>query len=351
MPRPAAFDGSVRRLPRGWTRREVLATLGAAGCGARLGDFPFDGSLAALGTEDDALEVVFHSVGCFLVRWRDVAVLTDPFFTHVPLAQAGFGRVIADPRAIDPVRPALGDVRAVLIGHAHYDHCLDLPTVVPELHPQALLYGSPTAAHTFAPLALTRPWAPVMASLATSEDAGAWMRSACGRLRVLPILSGHPDNIPGIHLFRRHLAADRARPPVRASHYQEGITLAWLVDWLDEAGAVAFRVYVQTSSLGPPLGLAPAARFAEQPVDVALLAMDCANLHARGEPSILDHITPRRVLFCHWGDFFRSKDQEPREGVKVDLPALRATLRNQPGGDRFLFPRWGGTFHIPRSDA
>lgn len=351
MTRALSTSTSARPRSARWTRRELLVALGAAGCGARLGDFPFDGALAALGAEADALEVVFYSVGCFLVRWRDVAVVTDPFFTHVPLAQAGFGRVVPDPRAADPVRPALGDVRAVLIGHAHYDHCLDLPSIVPGLHPDALLYGSPTAAHTFAPLALARPWAPVMASLATVDDPGRWMDAGRGRLRVLPILSGHPDNIPGIHLYPRRLDADRVRPPVRASHYQEGVTLAWLVDWLDEAGAIAFRVYVQTSSLGPPLGLAPPPVFAARRVDVALLAMDCANFHARGEPSILDHIDPRQVMFCHWGDFFRPKDKEPREGVKVDLPALRAALRGRPGGERFLFPRWGGSFQVPRADV
>ncbi|MCB9682149.1 MAG: MBL fold metallo-hydrolase [Alphaproteobacteria bacterium] len=339
MPRPSAPT---------WSRRAVLGALASAGCSARLGQFPFDGALAALGGAGDDLEVVFFSVGCFLVRWRDVAVLTDPFFTHVPLAQAGFGKVIPDPRAADPVRPALPDVRAVLVGHAHYDHCLDLPSVVDGLHPDAVLVGSPTAAHTFAPLHLARPWLPIGDALATVDRPGRWLDLAQGRLRVLPILSGHPDNIPGIHLYRRQLDADRVTPPVKASHFQEGLTLAYLVDWLDDAGAITFRVYVETSSTGPPAGLAPPEVFAERPADVALLAMDCATFHARGEPSILDHLDARQVVFCHWGDFFRPKDAEPREGVKVDLPAVRAELRGREGGDRFLFPRWGGSFRFPR---
>ncbi|MCB9679833.1 MAG: MBL fold metallo-hydrolase [Alphaproteobacteria bacterium] len=329
------------------TRRTLLtsaaASVGLGACGARLDTFPFDGDTVPQGGPDD-LRATFASVGCFHLQWRDLGLLTDPFFTHVSLARAGFGEVVPDPAASASWWDQLGDVRAVLVGHGHYDHCLDLPVVAPHLHPDAVVCAGATVAHTFAPLAVPRAFRVVNDQLASPTRPGRWIELADGRMRVLPIASGHPSNVRGIHVFRGALTEDRTTPPTRASHYQEGITVAWLVDLLDADGAVARRVYVQTSSTGPPAGLAPQATFDAHPVDLAVLAMDCATFRARGEPSILDHIRPRRVLFCHWGDFFRAKDQPPREGVKVDLPWLRDTLRAEPGGERFLFPGWGRHF-------
>ena len=334
------------------TRRSVLIGATAlAGCGARLHDFPFDGAGSELQGLDDDLRLRFYSVGCFHLQWRDQGVLTDPFFTHLPFGRVAFGRVEPDPAAVEPVLGELSDVRAVVIGHSHYDHCLALSEVAGHLHPSALLCGSATAARTFAPLELPREWVMVNERLATAEKPGSWIVHPEGKLRVLPILSGHPDNIRGIHLYQRRLEEDRKTAPRKAGHYQEGVTVAWLIDWLDEDGQIAHRVYQQTSSVGPPAGLAPASVFEERRIDLALLAMDCANLRVRGEPSILDHIDPRQVMFCHWGDFFRSKDKVPREGVKVNLPKLQLALRAEPGGERYLFPGWGARFRFPRNPA
>lgn len=332
-------------------RRALLAgLLGIAGCGARLSGFPFDGAPLGAPAGDDDLHVVFFSVACFVVRWRDVAVLTDPFFTYLPLGRVAFGRSLPDPAASAVASPFLPDVRLVVIGHTHYDHCLDLATVAPRLHADARIVASETAAHLYAASALPRPIDVVNAHLAGPDAPGRWMPHPGGRLRVLPIRSGHPDNVPGIHLWKRQLTEDRTRPPTRAAHYQEGLTLAFLIDWLDVDGSVVWRVFVENSTTGPPAGLVPEAIAAERPVDVALLGMDTANRLADGAPTCLDRIAARRVFLCHWGDFFRPKDRPPREIVKVDLPRLRQVLRARPDGDRFVFPGWD-THHVVRRDA
>ena len=323
------------------TRRHLLTLLASStACSASLARFPFDGGPLRAPAHGGDLQLTFFSVACFIVSFRGTAILTDPFFTHVPFGQVGFGKTEPDPEANRLARPYLSDVRAVLIGHGHYDHCLDLVPVAAHLAPDARIVASQTVAHTFAPTDLARPIDVANPHLATPTHAGRWLPHPSGRLRVLPIASGHPDNIPGIHLWRRRLEAPRTEVPTRGAHYQEGLTLAFLVDWLDEGGAVAARVYIQNASTGPPDGLAPPEVLREHPVDAAILGMDTANLLARGKPTCLDHLDARKVLFCHWGDFFRPLDAPPREGAKVNLAKLRATLRARPDGDRFLFPGW-----------
>lgn len=323
------------------TRRALLgAALAAAGC-APLRRFPFDaGDPPASGS---GLQIQYFGVGCFLLSWRGVAVLTDPFWSYLPRRQVALGRIAPDPAQVDPHLPALGDVVAVLVGHSHYDHMLDLPYVAPHLAAGAQIFGSRTLAHTLAPLSV--PVVPVNAHLATEARPGTWL-AAGPSVRILPIASGHPNNWAFVHVWGDALTEDRATPPTRASHYQEGRTLAFLIDLLRPDGRVAHRVYVQTSSRGLPDGAFPDSIRAERPVDVALLAMDCANLEADGGDTIIDVLAAPAVIFCHWEDFFRSQDRPPREIVKVDLPRLKAHFDADPRAV-YRFPGWGSTFSFP----
>ena len=331
-------------MPRRLTRRAAILGAAALAAGCRpLRTFPFDSGSAE---DPGELTVRFFSVACFLVEFDGLAILTDPFFTHLPLGQVASGTVLADPRAVDPHRPLLGAVRGLLIGHGHYDHCLGLPAVAGDVHAGAQVLAGRTVAHTFAPNRLPIAIQPINEIAATTTHPGRWIDLVPGRLRVLPIASGHPDNIPGVHLFQKRLTEDRATPPHRAHHYQEGDTFAFVVDWLVE-GVPAWRLYIQTSSRGLPDGAVPAAVLAERPVDVALLAMDCARAEASGRTSIQDVLRPRTVFFCHYGDFFRPKDRPPWEGVKVNLRRLHRLLDDVPGR-RVLYPAWGSVFRLSR---
>lgn len=334
------------------SRRAALRGLGALGAAAALPGlvgactplrgFALDrGGPLGGGAAGEPLRIRYFSVGCALISWRGVSVLTDPFFSHLPFHQVATGLTLPDPEQVERYLPLLGDVRAVVVGHGHYDHVLDLPAVVDHLHPRAQVFASRTVQATFAPMGLSRPLIDANPHRADPESAGTWLEA--DGVRVLPVRSGHPDNIPGIHLFTRRFAEDRALPPTRAAHYQEGDTLAFLVDFLD-GERVAFRVYVQSSSRGWPDGFVPPALLAERRVDVALLAMDCARVSASGRFGIVDLLHPRAVVALHWEDFFRRKDQTPWQGVKVNLASVKRRLdRDEP----WFFPAWDAEFVLP----
>ena len=328
-------------------RRQFVmgSAAGLAGCGASLKRFPFDTGRTA--PNDPGLDITFFGVACFVLRWRDTAVLVDPFFTIVPLLKVAFGRSESDPAQVDPHLPLLREVESVLVCHSHYDHVLDLPYVTPHLRPNPTVFGSQTLQHTLAPLDLPIHFEAVNERAASPDEAGTWLHANRGRVRVLPINSGHPNNYAFIHLWTDRLSTDRTTPPTRASDWQEGDTFAFLVDFLEDDGdTIVHRVYVQTSSRGLPDGLFPLSLLDERGVDVALLAMDCANTAARGQPSIIDAIAPRTVIFCHWENFFRSKDKPPREIVKVNVPALKRWFEADPRRE-YLFPAWNGRFQFP----
>lgn len=321
------------------TRRFVLGSL-LAGC-TPLHD------LSVLDPGDppgdpDALRIRYFSVGCALITWRGRAVLTDPFFSHLSWNQVVHGDTLADPAQVAPYLPLLGDVRAVVVGHGHYDHVLGIPAVDAHLHPSARTFCSRTVAHTFAPNGLRTPLVDVNPHRATQEQPGTWL--AADGIRVLPIASGHPDNVPGIHFFTKRLTEDRTTAPRRVSDYQEGETLAFLIDFLD-GDRIARRVYVQTSSRGWPDGFVPPDVLAARRPDAALLAMDCANITAGGRYGVVDLLRPGVVVGVHWEDFFRTKEQAPHQINKVNLPRLAAALSDHRV--RWRFPAWDSEIVVP----
>lgn len=316
-----------------------------AGCGAPLHKFAFDSGDTP--SSAPGLQINFFGVTCFLLQWRDTAVLIDPFWTYLPLMKVGFGKTMPDPKQVDKYLPMLGKVESVLVGHSHYDHVLDLPYVAPHLSSGTEVFANQTLAHTLAPMNLPLTFRSVNETVTTAEKMGMWNLANQGRVRILPILSGHPNNYAFIHVWKNRIHKDRSSPPTRAHHFQEGITLAFLVDFLAADGqTIVHRIYVQTSSRGWPDGYFPKAVLNKKKVDVALLAMDCANIESKGRDSIIDFIEPETVLFCHWENFFRTKEQSPREIVKVDVPELKEWF-DKDSRFKYRFPGWDTQYFFP----
>ncbi|MEC7983740.1 MAG: hypothetical protein VX278_01170, partial [Myxococcota bacterium] len=284
------------------------------------------------------------SVGCFLCRYGNIAFLSDPFWSHLSFWHVAFGKTVPKPELVDPYLPEIRDVSAIFVCHSHYDHDLDLSYIAPHLPKETTIFGSQTLANTFAPYGLDQRFVQVNSDMATQNDMGNRLYASKGRLRILPILSGHPNQYLFFHLFQERIKKPRKRIPQRSWDFQEGETIAFLIDILDEAQEkIEKRIYLQTSTTGFPIGSFPQSILDEHPVDVALLGIDCANIKAEGKPSIIDFLQPKVVIFSHWEDFFQPKQDPPHEIVKVDLYALKEALPSTPSC-KMIFPYWDSTF-------
>jgi len=312
-------------------------------CHRSLKDFEF----SPASSSKEGLAVTYFSVGCVKIRFGDRSILTDPFFSHLPILQVAFGEIDSDPEQYNPYLDQIEGIDAVLVGHSHYDHTLDLPVVASRLAPHARIFGSQTLKHTYAVSNLPRPIIPVNEQLASQNTHGTWSYILEKNIRILPIQSGHPTQYLFFHLYTEKRTIDRRTLPTRSDDYQEGITIAYLVDFLDpQTGDIQARVYIQTSSTGFPTGSFPKDILDEHPVQVAILGMDCANIKVKNKPSIIDFLNPSAVVFCHWEDFFRPKTKEPKSIVRVDMHKLKEALPSTEERT-YIFPYWDRTYVFP----
>lgn len=295
----------------------IAATLWIAACGhivpARLTgtghafDFQKPGCQAHLETDPTKIEVRSLGSGGLYVRWRNEAILIGPQFSNPGLWKAAIGRGEFETERIqtalaefDPV-----PVRAILIGHSHYDHIGDLPVVArEEIAKDARLYVNATGDKLLSAY-------PDLQSRATIMRAGdVFELSPSFRVRV--IASTHAPQICRWTVFPCVYGAGEVPDAwtkewnrQRLHAFRGGETFAFDVEVHDET-TTRFRVYYNDASAPTPKGLI-AGDF-----DLAVLTMPQWNFVRDYPRDLLRVLQPCHVLASHWENFFRRDDERYR---------------------------------------
>jgi L-ascorbate metabolism protein UlaG (beta-lactamase superfamily) len=298
------------------------------------------------------LQVRFLGVQGFLVGTADEAILTAPLFTRPDMITVTTGLpVTSDEALVEANLPTsmLGSVRAVLSGHAHYDHLLDVPSVMARA-PQATLYsntssqrlldayapdrgpaceGSPVQAISIARsrvVALDDPAASAVDYTNCPDKrppgvplTGRWVPVPGSHIRIYAVCSEHPDQIGPIHFAPGEVETEQCVPPTRADAWKEGPTLAFLVDFLDAAGAPLYRIYYQDAPSHTPVGHVPAPVLAGKPIDLALLCVGSSDHVPDAPQNTISALAPRYVLGGHWEDFFTPASAAPQPLPFLDV--------------------------------
>lgn len=310
----------------------------------------------------DPLRVRFLGVDGFLLEYGDEAVLTVPLFTRPTMVEASVGiPVTSDTALVERSLPGavLPKIRAVLSGHAHYDHLLDAPAVM-AIAPQATLYSNRSGRNllaAFAPdraaacagkpaQARTIPRSRVVAvddsatsmvdytNCADKKPAGAplegrWMRVPGAHVRVLAVCSDHPAQIGPIHYGEGDVDDEQCTPPTNMNEWREGNTVAFLIDFLDpKTDKPLYRVFYEDAPAETPRSHVPSKFLAEKRVDLALMCVGTYDKVDDGSPApALLALAPRYALGGHWEDFFQKSDQPLKPIPFLDVAAWGTKAR------------------------
>ena len=280
-------------------------------------------------TDAAKIEVRYLGAGGLYVRWREEAILVGPQFSNPSLLSAGLGFSRFDePRinaALDQLGPA--PVRAILIGHSHYDHIGDVPVVV--AHPRAAgahVYANSTGVNILRGEGLQ--------SRTTAVRAGDVLDLGSFRVRV--IASGHAPQICRRRGFPCVYGAGEVAEAWTTSWKERrlrtflgGETLAFDIEVRD-GDAPRFRLYYNDSAAPTPLGQTTG------DFDLAVLTMAQWS-YVRDYPrDLLMVLRPRHVLVSHWDNFFRRDDRSypfvPNLSNRSAAQFLRIAERHARGG-------------------
>ncbi|MGE0158843.1 MAG: MBL fold metallo-hydrolase [Gemmatimonadales bacterium] len=295
----------------------LLCLLAIGGCLRAMGP-SVTGVVEAPGPRTEPLRVVYLGTGGWILEHAGTMVLTGPLFTNPGFFTTGLLPIRSDTATVDRYmsRYDVASAVAILVGHAHYDHLMDVPRVAKRHAPTARIVGSRTVANTLGTWSGLADRVDVVDAMAGDQrTVGQWIPYGEG-VRVMPLRSFHAPHFDGYTLYRGTRAEPLSEEPAWASEWLDGETYAFLIDFMAGPDSIAFRVYYQDAVAPPPAGFAPDALIEERPVDLALIVpatFDQVDWHPE---ALVENLNPRRVLLGHWEDFF-SPVEEPARSVRL----------------------------------
>jgi hypothetical protein len=248
----------------------------------------------------------FLGVGGYLIRWRGEALLIAPLFSHPsPFTLA----MKPDEVKLSQKMPPANDVTMLLIGHAHYDHLLDVPWIMQHRAPNAVAYGSVTVGRILRAVIAPERVVDAQSKMARVQadkpaDKGTWIYSTQKHFRAMPIQSMHAPHFAGYTLASGSYDndADLTELPSTALGWKQGQVLAWMIDLLNEAGDPVLRIHYLDSASSPPFGL-PVLQNDGKAVDVQVLAVSSWQNVDDYPSALLASTQPRLVVLGHWENF------------------------------------------------
>ncbi|HEY3822560.1 MAG TPA: MBL fold metallo-hydrolase [Polyangiaceae bacterium] len=260
----------------------------------------------------DTVRVQWLGTAGFVVEHDGHTLLIDPYVTRASLARCVVAPLHPDR---DVIRRCLPRADAIVVGHSHFDHVLDVPRIARTTG--ARVFGSRSAAA----LCLAQGVEPDHVEVVEKDAGGEPVEREVGPFALRFIPSAHSRFALGRVPFPGDIA-DCSDVPMRTEAYK--------------CGAV-FGVEIRVA--GRTLYHLGSAEIVDANIDVKnvdLLLMCVAGwTSSRDFPERVGHrLAPAAVLLSHWDDFFRSIDRPARLLPAMQMPRLVERLARASGGAR-----------------
>ncbi len=249
----------------------------------------------------NTVQIQWLGVAGYWISLDGHAVLLSPFYSKQSIFRLAFSSLEVNTALIDRKLPSVQGVEAILVGHAHYDHLLDVPYIATRHATAAPIYGSRTAVNILAGFGI-----PAARRIEVARD--AWTYTASRRIRFAAFRSEHAPHVGRIvHLWSGEVPEPMTKPPTTARQFQEGLPLSYLIEFLDAEEKPLFAIFYQDSASTGGVGFPT---IPHRPVDVALLTVPSWKNVDRYPEDVLAQLRPDHVILGHFDDFFTDPERE-----------------------------------------
>ena len=180
----------------------------------------------------DIVRFVYLGSGGWIIERGEDLVLAAPLFSNPGLLTTGLLPIRSDTTLVDRYmsRYDVTAAKAILVGHAHYDHLMDVPRVALAHAPNARIVGTTTVKNTLGTWSGVADRVDVVNDSAGDQHtSGRWLRYGDG-VRVMGLRSKHAAHFDGYTLYSGTRDRPLTEEPRWATEWLEGRSHAYLVD-------------------------------------------------------------------------------------------------------------------------
>ncbi len=252
-------------------------------------------------TPGGSVSVRWLGTAGFEIRHGDHVVLIDPYLTRASLTTCLVSTLSPD---IAAITRHVTRADAIVVGHTHFDHVLDVPTIARLTN--GVVFGSRSAANLCRADGVTpgrvRDVEELLGSGTYTEEVGPF------ELRFFP--SAHSKLILGRYVPSAGDIADCDHVPLRVPGYKCGAVFAVEI-------RVAGRTIFHLGSAELVEGSIPT-----RSTDLLLFTVAGWQQTPNVCERALSRLSPRAVLLSHWDDFFRPIERGTHALPGVQVPRV-----------------------------
>ncbi len=253
-----------------------------------------------IGEHDAQVHIRWLGTAGFEIRSGNHVILIDPYITRASMSRCLFGRLSPD---LEGIRRYVPRADAIVVGHTHFDHALDVPAIAQ--HTGAKVFGSRSAITLCRAAKLPESQLQMVEREPGQEPVSAEVGPF--RLRFAP--SAHSRFLLGRVPFPGDIT-DCDEVPVSTGAYRCGAVFRVEIQ-------VAGRTIVHLGSAE----LTPAGAIAHD-VDMLLLCVAGWRSSPDLPERVMRSLSPQRVLLSHWDNFFLPMDEPARALPAIGLMPL-----------------------------
>ncbi|MGH7604525.1 MAG: hypothetical protein ACRENK_11080 [Gemmatimonadaceae bacterium] len=267
-------------------------------------------------------------------------------------------RIASDTQAIERFLPRAADrATAILVGHGHYDHLMDVPYIATHRATSAKIYGGPSVRHMLMGDSALRAnggerlVAISLGAAGSPRRLGRWYYSDDSAYRFMALVAGHAPTLRVLKQTYTYtlgtVDVDLDSLPHTAAEWKLGEPYAFMIDVLSgTTKETVFRIYFQDAPSEPPLGFPPNELLADRRIDLAVLCAATSSNVSNTPDSLLTVLKPLQIIVGHWEDFFRSQSLPTQVSPGTDLDAFLKGLGKLPQSTPWAMPLPRTTFRF-----
>lgn len=254
-----------------------------------------------LHSEVKGLDVRYYGTACFYIGYNGKGIVTDPFFSN-PGVLRSLTALRPDATAVDAITSLpWSSVYGFVIGHTHYDHCLELAEAMDKAHPDAVTLGNTSLQRLF-------PMLEDGINFINADSSRAMVYLADSSIRIYPVESAHSPHIGKIIIADGDMAPGTFRQPLNWLRWKRGTNYSYLVDFLEE-GRIVKRVFVNGGENIFPSTAEERDLLSLKQVDVLITPFWDHKVMEGRMARNNDIFGNAEVIYCHWNNFFRAHDK------------------------------------------